>query len=275
MATLWAWATPASDRDSPVDHTWVTDYDNRGDAPPRDIAAVIRASGNYWYCWGAFHAQSDSALAQGLLGSETASAPVARCLCASNAPSAPDQGTSGTIRFYGIDGVCHQLANQLLWATASHAQPGLTVASARGYGVSAFFYGTYGLRYQAWADVRHACSRQTPASSNGVSKAASPSPSDDEFAEKAAAILSGRAADNKLPALLALRRQAQEKLLSAADQPNPTAGALNEMHRFFLGRAATLLDAAEFIDIFGIRTSDIANVALVDSEMFERVRSAK
>jgi hypothetical protein len=31
MTTLYAWATPAFYSEAPVDHTWVTDYDNQVD----------------------------------------------------------------------------------------------------------------------------------------------------------------------------------------------------------------------------------------------------
>jgi hypothetical protein len=48
-ATLYAWATPAFSSGSPVDHTWVTTYDNRVNAYPA-IADVIAANQLYWYC---------------------------------------------------------------------------------------------------------------------------------------------------------------------------------------------------------------------------------
>src|SRR5208337_1345282 len=51
--TLYAWAVPAFIDESPVDHTWVTSYDNRKQGYP-DIAAVIAAKQDYWYCWGDF-----------------------------------------------------------------------------------------------------------------------------------------------------------------------------------------------------------------------------
>lgn len=277
MATLFAWATPLQGIESPVDHTWVTDYDNRAPGAPTDIAAVVKAAGNYWYCWGEFHAHSDSTEFHGYLGSEPASAAVTRCICTSNAQTAPDQPTSGTVRAYGIDGVCHQLANQLLWATGSHSQPPLTVASARGYGASIFFYGTYGLQHDAWAARHAACSKMPPQRmhDDGVVRSGSPSGTDDAFAEKATAVLSRRVADNKLPALLVLRRQAQEKLLAAAAQKRVTARALNEIHRFFLGRATTLLDEATFAEIFDLRVADIARLDLVDPHVFAEAQSRR
>jgi hypothetical protein len=279
MATLWAWATPTPHEHSPVDHTWVTDYDNRLDEPPENIAEVIGASENYWFCWGAFHVRGESReVSEGYLGSASGSTALATCLCASNAPSASDKPTCGTIRLYGIEGVCHQLANQVLWATGSATHPPLTVGSARGYGASTFFYGTYGLQHHAWTSRKTACGKAptTPANGNAsTAMSGSPSPNDDEFAERAATVLAKRAADNKLPALLALRRQAQEKLLGTQRETHISANALNEMHRFFLTRAATLLNDAEFADIFNVAKSDIPNVELVDPRNFDEKHSRK
>ena len=100
MATLWAWATPAPYEHSPVDHTWVTDYDNRVDEPPQNVAEVIAAAGNYWFCWGAFHARGESReVSQGFLGGMPRSIALANCLARSNAPSASDKPTCGTIGY--------------------------------------------------------------------------------------------------------------------------------------------------------------------------------
>ena len=276
MATLWAWATPTPNKRSPIDHTWVTDYDNRIDHPPEDIAAVIGSSANYWFCWGAFHKRGNSPQApKGFLGSSAAGLAFANCLCTSNAQSAYDKPTCGTVSLYGIEGVCHQLANQILWATGSPSHRPLTVGLARGYGASTFFYGAYGLQHHAWATRKASCAKVPPGQPTSTTMNGSPSPTDDEFAEQAATILSKRGADNKLPALLALRRQAQEKLLNARQETGISASTLNEMHRFFLGRAATLLNDTEFADIFGIAKSDVPNVELVDPRNFDETRSRR
>ena len=46
---LYAWAVPAFVDESPVDHTWVTSYDNRKQNFA-DVAAVIAANQDYWFC---------------------------------------------------------------------------------------------------------------------------------------------------------------------------------------------------------------------------------
>jgi hypothetical protein len=43
-----------------------------------------------------------------------------------------------------MDGVCHQLSNQILFATKTDSKAPLTVKDARGYWYSNFRYGTYG-----------------------------------------------------------------------------------------------------------------------------------
>ena len=60
----------------------------------------------------------------------------------------------GTIYVYGVDGVCHQLANQVLYATSGTR---LTVNKARGYFFSTYLYGTYGLQHAAWASKIASC----------------------------------------------------------------------------------------------------------------------
>jgi hypothetical protein len=66
---LYAWAIPAFVSGAPVDHTWVTGYDNNINPYP-NLAAVSAASEYYWYCWGSFHPQGRTpSLPNGALGS--------------------------------------------------------------------------------------------------------------------------------------------------------------------------------------------------------------
>ncbi len=134
MAELFAWAIPSPLTTSPVDHTWVTTYDAIA-KPLDDLAAVVAAGEDYWTCWGVFHARGRQ------IANSEANIGRARCHALSNdTPSNP--GTRGTIRRYGMQGVCHQLSNQVLAASSSGR---ITVKGARGYRASTFIYGTYGL----------------------------------------------------------------------------------------------------------------------------------
>ena len=272
MLTLYAWASPTPFADSPVDHTWVTDYDDRVNLYA-NIAAIIAAQAHYWFCWGDFHAE-----ARRWLGSADGSVPWSSCLCAPNAPSASNQPTCGTIYHYGIDGVCHQLANQALWSTSGGGAKPLKVSKANGYGLSTFFYGTYGLQHGAWAARKTLCLPPAIAGAAGQGVQGGgmsvPETDDDEFIARAQAALSKHQAQHKLPALLTLRAQSHAALAvhkaGLAKGVAPTAETLNKQHRMHLEEAGRLLTDAEFEDVFGIRKNQIAQVQLVNPEIFYR-----
>src|SRR5271166_2982783 len=149
LTRLYAWAAPAFTTGSPVDHTWVTTYDNRINPYP-DERAVVVAGQFYWYCWGDFHSQGGTpANPDGLLGQQDGDLALAKCLVTPNADSRTVPAARGTIFTYGIDGMCHQLASQVLYATGSGAVKRLTVSAARGYMASTFIYGTHGLQHSS------------------------------------------------------------------------------------------------------------------------------
>jgi hypothetical protein len=169
---LYGWATPAVVVGSPVDHTWVTSYDNNADLHP-NLAAVVAAKEDYWFCWGSFHHQGRA------LGSKAGNLILARCLVQSNADSLTTFPARGTIFTYGVDGVCHQLANQVLYATGINGARLLTVANANGYRVSSAIYGTYGLQHAAWRNKIAACGAATvpgPPSSGATPTPSAPRP---------------------------------------------------------------------------------------------------
>ena len=96
-ATPYAWAVPAFIDESPVDHTWVTSYDNRKQIYP-DIAAVIAGKHDYWYCWGDYHAKGGTpGNASGFLGSQGGDLGLSRCLAQSNADCSSTFAARGTI----------------------------------------------------------------------------------------------------------------------------------------------------------------------------------
>ncbi len=147
---LYAWVSPAFVKwGSPLDHTWVTSYDSRISGYPT-IDAVTKAGESYWYCWGDFHSR-------GRLHD-----PIATCFNSSGAESclvSPNVGNGhGTVLWYGIDGVCHQVSNQILYAEVA---PGggkpSNVSRARGYKLSSALFGTYGRREVEWIYRRIDC----------------------------------------------------------------------------------------------------------------------
>lgn len=269
--TLFAWAVPAFVSGSPVDHTWVTAFDNRKVSYP-SIADVIAAKQNYWFCWGGYHAAGTSPVKPaGFLGSKPGNLPLAICLVAPNADSRHVPAARGTIFKYGVDGVCHQLANQVLYATGKGSAAPLTVKLARGYVASCFVYGTYGLQHAAWAARIASCSAANvspaPATPHWTMDGTNmPTPPPDDFAERARSVLADE--PELLGKLLSLRGEVQ----SFASQPIPGRAApsaimLNSRNQHFLDEAARILGPQKFEAVFGFKAT--VQINLVDETLYK------
>lgn len=265
MTTLYAWAVPAFTTGSPVDHTWVTTYDNRTQIFQTD-AAVSAAGQSYWYCWGSFHPTGGApGNPTGFLGDQNGNLALAQCLVLANADSATTPAARGTIFTYGVDGVCHQLANQILYATGAGSTSPLTVRLARGYTASTFIYGTYGLQHAAWAAKIAACSGVNLAPQVGgmamIAGVASPPDGPDEFERQATQVLG--VGNAKLFNLLRLRSDVHQFTARAwPGTGQPSADALNARNQHMLDEAAKVLDPAEYKAIFGTDPGD--KIDLVD-----------
>lgn len=147
---LYAWVTSAFiPKGSPVDHTWVTSYDSRN-VVFSNIEDVKKVNEQCWYCRGSFHQQGrpSDPIVIGISSSGTEA-----CLVKPN-----DSKSGGTLHWYGIDGVCHQVSNQVLYVTSTPAggKPQI-VNRARGYKLSSALFGTYGRREAEWNAVRIKC----------------------------------------------------------------------------------------------------------------------
>src|SRR5260370_14142874 len=262
MRLLYAWAVPAFDDDSPVDHTWVTTYDN-GAHPYPNMAAVQAAVECAWYCWGDFHLQGGTpGNPDGALGSQVGNLDLGRCSAQSCADCGASFAARGTIFTYGVDGVCHQLANQVLYSTGIGGARPLTVGAARGYRVSSAIYATYGLQHSAWRNKIAACSAAMaalPEKADDVTHAAPPQAGvpltavpPDEFAELVVKVLG----DDRLPLatqLLNLRAQFHAAAAAQARTARaPTADELNDRNQRFLDDAAKILSASDYEKIFGV-----------------------
>ena len=275
---LYAWATPAFVSGSPVDHTWVTTYDNRTNALA-NVAAVVAAKQDYWYCWGSFHPRGGTpAFPDGSLGVQAGSLPLARCLVQSNADSSSVFAARGTIFTYGIDGVCHQLANQVLYATGVGGAPALTVSNARGYHASVAVYGTYGLQHAAWRNKIAACVAATtppgtsgrpakgrqPKGSGPKMSASAPASPPDEFEQRVGDVL-GAGRLGVAAQLLHLRAQFQTAAAAHAHaMVAPNADELNQRNQRFFDDAAKLLSPSDFEAIFGFAPGEKINLVLPD-----------
>ena len=268
-ARLYAWATPAFIQGSPADHTWVTTYDSRLNAPPT-IGGVTTLGEDNWYCWGSFHPSGH------FLGSKTGNLALARCLVQPNVDSNSHPPARGTIFSYGIDGVCHQLANQVLYATKTASTSPLTVSGARWYSVSVFFYDVYGLQYAAFAAKLASCSGThgspmmagKPTAGSGGSAAPT-----DTFQRHVRKALGPGEAD-KASALQQLREEIQadaevrrsRMTIAGVTSPEATAAELNARNREYLKRAAEKLGREGFIRVFGFSPDETVN--LVDPAQF-------
>lgn len=260
--TLFAWAVPAFTANAPVDHTWVTTYDNRV-TPYPSIEEVAAAGEFYWYCWGSFHASGGTPNnPTGFLGQQSGNPVLARCLVDPNADSRTVPAARGTIFTYGVDGVCHQLANQVLYATGAGSAAPLTVSEARGYMASVFIYKKYGLQEEAWLNQIAKCGGQLPsgppmaATAPGTPMSGSP----DDFEAHAREVL--KHDDPKLLSdLLSLRADVQR--FSAQRWPGvtaPDAETLNARNQHMLDQAAKLLGPQRFEAIFGFAPDQKINL---------------
>lgn len=226
-----------------------------------DISSVINAGEHYWYCRGDFHSQgkpSDPII------SATPSSSAALCLVGSNA-----RKDGGTVHWYGIDGVCHQVSNQLLYATGlpNGSKPGI-VSAARGYRFSSALFGTYGRREREWIQARIGC---------GVA------PMSIFSRRSVVSLLSRRVSfalglplrDRRVMELELARRQLLTDLddigfaaRSLDETANDRVDRLNQRINSFLQFAITSFnDERIFMRIFGIREGE--QMYLIDPELFE------
>lgn len=251
ITKLFAWAVPALSSGVPADHTWVTTYDNRQTVYANN-SQVAQAGEFYWYCWGAFHPTGGTPNnVTGYLGEQNGDLALSQCLVKPNADSRTDAAARGTIFTYGVDGVCHQLANQVLYATGVGGMTPLTVKNARGYFASTFIYGTYGGQDGAWANKLARCGApSTPMVAAMGGTMAMPGLPDD-FETRAREVL-GAQNPKLLADLLALRsettRFATQKWPGFAP---PNAATLNARNQHLLDQAAKLLGPEKFTAIFG------------------------
>ncbi|WP_196486285.1 hypothetical protein [Burkholderia territorii] len=265
--TLFAWATPAFFKESVVDHTWVTAYDNRILKFP-DIQSIISASNHYWYCWGSFHPSGGTPdNADGFLAKGIGSLPYAQCICKENSDSRQDRAAQGTIFTYGIDGVCHQLANQVLWATGANGNAPATVSSARGYWFSTFLFGAYGKRQADWVAKYTQC--QTSWSLEMETRSSGSVTED--FETHVRSVITGPGSEEKVRQLITHRTESMDKIEKLQNTTKllgggPSADDLNKLYSSFLQKAASILGEDDFKRVFGQSPSDVMNI--VDPDIY-------
>jgi len=162
--------------------------------------------------------------------------------------------------------VCHQLANQVLYATDSGGGAPLTVSSARGYLASTFIYGIYGLQHSAWANKIVSCGGAGPQIAFAIGGGIVPGPPDD-FEARARQVLE-QENPKLLSDLLALRADTQR--FATQRWPGlspPSAETLNARNQHLLNQAAQLLGPSKFKEIFGFSPGE--KIDLVDPTISE------
>lgn len=256
---LYAWAVPAFVQGgSPVDHTWITTFDNRVNNYS-NVQAVAAAGQRYWFCWGGYHPSGGTPGNHGgFLGTFHGDSSLANCLVLPNADSRTHNPAKGTIFNYGIDGVCHQLSNQVLYATKTSSRPPLKVSNARGYAASSFLYGDYGLQRSAWANKHKSCSGTVLLGATTMANR------QDSFTRRAASALTSE--PGLLRQLLNMRDEAQEFASKRPLGTSLSAEAINNRNQQFLNEAAKLLGRDRFRAIFGLEPDETIN--LVDPNLF-------
>ena len=155
---IYAWANPVSPTSIVgfVDHTWVTSYAFKNGQYP--TINDIPSDGKYWYCWGKYHNAGNGGIhhyPNGAIGSKEGDLKIASKLVTPNLappdfPGDDHDPQGGSIFYYAVDGVCHTVANQVLYITGVNGNEPLRVLEADGYHISSFFYTDYGLNSTVW-----------------------------------------------------------------------------------------------------------------------------
>lgn len=142
---MYAWANPLSGPLKRADHTWVTD---------RKTFECPTPTPQYWYATGGCHPSPQTDHTSRPLSNAPGNLAVATCIAK---PDTAGFGRDAAAQIvYGIDGVCHQISNRILAATATPVKKQITVKGANGYNISRFVYGTHGTPEQ-WHHVRDRC----------------------------------------------------------------------------------------------------------------------
>ena len=154
---IYAWSKPADlegfGKMGHFSHTWVSTYPMKLDpSNPSDPDPSWVPPEYYWFCYGSAHD-----VASKELGSRIGNLDVAQAISAPNTDALPPDApygtpskTSGAIEYYGLDGVCHNVANQVLYCTGTNTEEPLRVKGSSGYPLVMFLYGTYGLNASGW-----------------------------------------------------------------------------------------------------------------------------
>ena len=258
---LYAWVNPLSFT-SKLDHTWVTGYDTRTDTY-QTLEDVVDAGQLCWLCWGDFHPFGKTAShPDGFLLDCDGDQSFAECLVEPNASSIDSPPARGTIFEYGIDGVCHQLANQVLYA-ANVDGTAPTVKDAKGYWLSSLAYTTYGRQKSAWREKIAGCGGNLAADSR-FGEGDMP----DQLIKHAQEVLG--ADDPAVEAIVEHQQVHQAKVLDSLAGEEVTAEQINARNREMMANLQDHIGKEKFVKVFGVSAEDAPD--LVDPSIFAASR---
>ncbi len=261
---LYFWANPLTGFQG-ADHTWVTTYLDPSACPPPP---------DYWYCWGVCHPTGPGTTARAL-GSSAGNLAMAKCICSPNNPHA-----HGGIHLYGIDGVCHQVANRILYSCS----PVQTVRGAHMYWMSHFLFGTYGLTVSDWAQRKQHCSlasnQAPPHTGSGGGGTLDNVDGEDLDLGALTHLLATRASPEEVVRLSELRanllrekRELDEQVQAGAIGGIEFANRVNNLVSSYLPRIALIIGEQNLQDVFGASSGD--EIQLLDPQQAARTEYSR
>jgi len=267
--TLYSWANPIGGVGNIVDHTWVTSFPAASQCPPPQ---------SYWYSWGGCHETGPGTTAKPL-ATHGADLAVAKCICTADLGEyiPPDSPSHGGINLYGIDGVCHQLSNRILWAATLGSGAPVTVEGAKGYSVSRWLYGTYGGNLADWQQRIARCTAAHPAAPGTpvAMMAHAPQSLDADLAAMIREKLGPEISGEKTARILQIRRNILEsksvldrRVRSGQIPPRQFAESVNELVDRGLHQVAQVLTPAEYLKLFGLPPGE--RIGVVDPAIAEQ-----
>lgn len=143
---VYVWANPLKSFGI-LDHTWVVTYN------PIQVCPPDTSKGDYWYCWGICHETGKFNPKARLLHVSRADMKLANCISKPN----DKEDHAGITSWYGRYGVCHQVANRILFSVATDIKLPLLVNGAHGFWLSHLLYGNYGGSKGNWENVQQKC----------------------------------------------------------------------------------------------------------------------
>jgi len=267
---IWSRRAFTSVNPFPLNHTWVTSYPNPG--PPDGFAKPFPADAHYWFCWGSLHSGGDGfqqpAPYKVWRGPAPANLRLALCICQANTPTNPTNKAwpkAGIEGKYGHNGVCHQVANRVLWSAG--LQPNgdaLTVEGVNGWKLSWDIYGAYGYRddFSNWEEVLRRCDGLGGDGVDLIQRMNARRPRLQSLkAQETISKIRNRMLDGK------------EKLDGRHDLGLMTArqhaDAVNELMRHYLLEASTLLARSDFMEYFQVDFEAGVTPTLIDPDIAE------